>query len=512
MGRQGYGQVGGRRSGSAAWQWIIIGITMGFGCSAIILLTLLTAGIVNLSDSDPEPTVAAAQPTEESQVIEEPTADIQATVEAAIAATQAAQPPTPTVEMEIAPPTPTPTQEPALPPTDDEELDEPPAAEQDDPADLLPDVDEPDVDEQDAPDAPDDPQDTLTGAQASAAESSVPPELEAIRSEVIQIPGGTFLMGTTPQEVSIAVRECVEIDEGLCQASYGEDSTPAHSVTLDTYFMEVTEVTNQQYVAFLNSTGPNSHNNGCFNNRCVLTRNQDEGSPIIFDSQNYDIPPIAANLPVIGVTWYGARAYCEAIGRRLPTEAEWERAARGDQGFVYPWGNERDLTLARTSRPRDGNVGPVAVGSFAAGASPYGILDMAGNVAEWVFDWYQPNYYAQPDASGLNPTGPVAGTDRVIRGGSWDALPFFSRTVHRQHEPPGDAYLWLGFRCAADFEEEDEAAPESDAGSLSGADLDVDLDDDTEFEEQTPPEIDAAPTLPPVSLPSTQIPAVPPGG
>ena len=501
MGRQNYGRVGGRRSGSAAWQWIIIGVTMGFGCSAIILLALLTAGIINLGDSEPEPTVAAAQPTDDpSQAIDEPTADIQATVEAAIAATQAAQPPTPTVEMEIAPPTPTPTEEPALlPPTDDEEVDEPATVEQEEPADTLPELD--------APEVPADPQDTLTGAAAASA-PSIPPELEAIRSEVVQVPGGTFLMGTTPQEVSIAVRECVEIDEGLCQASYGEDSTPAHSVTLDTYFMELTEVTNQQYLAFLNWMGPGSHSNGCFNNRCVLTRNQDEGSPIIFDSQNYDIPPIAANLPVIGVTWYGARAYCEAIGRRLPTEAEWERAARGDQGFIYPWGNERDLTLARTSRPRDGNVGPIAVGSFPGGASPYGLQDMAGNVAEWVFDWYQPNYYAQPDASGLNPTGPVAGTDRVIRGGSWDALPFFARTVHRQHEPPGDAYLWLGFRCAADFEEE----PDIDTTGLSGLDLDVDLDDETEFEEQTPPEVDAAPTLPPVSLPSTPIPAIPPGG
>lgn len=505
MARQNYGRVGGRRSGSAAWQWIIIGITMGFGCSAIIMLTLLTAGIVNLGEGEPDPTEVVAQPTD-TPAVEEPTVDIEALIAAAIEATQAAQPPTPTVEMEIAPPTPTPTQAQALLPpadTEDEETDAPVAPPD---AQQPPTVDDDEADDTDAVLAQAPPADTLTGA---AAAPSIPLELEAIRSEVAQIPGGTFLMGTTPQEVSIAVRECVEIDDGLCLASYGEDSTPAHSVTLDTFFMEVTEVTNAQYLAFLNWMGPNSHRDGCFNNACVLTRNQDEGSPIIFDSQNYDIPPVAANLPVIGVTWFGARAYCEAIGRRLPTEAEWERAARGDQGFIYPWGNERDLTLARTSRPRDGGVGPVAVGSFPGGASPFGLLDMAGNVAEWVSDWYQPNYYAQPDASGLNPTGPVAGTDRVIRGGSWDALPFFARAVHRQHLPPVEARLWLGFRCAADFEEE----PELDTTGL-GLDLDVEIDDLTldDLIEADEPEIDAAPTLPPVSLPSTPIPAVPPGG
>jgi formylglycine-generating enzyme required for sulfatase activity len=154
------------------------------------------------------------------------------------------------------------------------------------------------------------------------------------------------------------------------------------------------------------------------------------------------------------VTWYGAQSYCEAIGRRLPTEAEWERAARGPQNFLYPWGNLFTTDNAKTSRPRPDDpslAGAVAVGSYPTGASLYGMLDMAGNVAEWVSDWYSPTYYTQLTQTGapvLNPQGPPAGTSKVVRGGSWDTPPFFARSVHRQESEPQNQTLWLGFRCA----------------------------------------------------------------
>ncbi|MEO0563943.1 MAG: SUMF1/EgtB/PvdO family nonheme iron enzyme, partial [Chloroflexota bacterium] len=186
------------------------------------------------------------------------------------------------------------------------------------------------------------------------------------------------------------------------------------------------------------------------------TRNESETSNISFDSQSYDVNDVINNLPVVNVTWYGAVAYCESIGRRLPTEAEWEFAARGTDGRIYPWGNGPfDTTRAKTNRPITDNpldIGAVPVASYANGASPFGLLDMAGNVAEWVNDWYGAAYYAQPDASGLDPQGPLGGTERVIRGGSWDAVPFFSRSVHRQSAVPNISEPWLGFRCAADPE------------------------------------------------------------
>jgi iron(II)-dependent oxidoreductase len=170
----------------------------------------------------------------------------------------------------------------------------------------------------------------------------------------------------------------------------------------------------------------------------------------VFNEDTYEITAPIGNQPVTGVTWYGAQAYCEAIGRRLPTEAEWEFAARGVTGYIYPWGNQWDAAFAKTSIPVTGEVGALPVGSYRSGASMFGLMDMAGNVAEWVQDWYDPSYYQQLGASGENPTGAAAGVEKVIRGGSWDAKPFFARSVHRQSREPHTSGAWLGFRCAAD--------------------------------------------------------------
>jgi iron(II)-dependent oxidoreductase len=148
------------------------------------------------------------------------------------------------------------------------------------------------------------------------------------------------------------------------------------------------------------------------------------------------------------VTWYGAKAFCEAVGGRLPTEAEWEYAARGTDGRIYPWGNTWDPLNARTSVPVTTNVGPVGIDSYPSGISPFGLYDMAGNVAEWVSDWYDPAYYSKPEASGTDPVGPAAGSQKVVRGGSWDSKPFFARSVHRQSLDPTSATNGTGFRCA----------------------------------------------------------------
>jgi formylglycine-generating enzyme required for sulfatase activity len=286
----------------------------------------------------------------------------------------------------------------------------------------------------------------------AAPTSGVPAVLDLLKTELVQVAGGSFEMGTTVQEAAEAVRECTQVFGGACTLAMAEDSSPPRVVQISPFYIEQTEVTYQQYMAFLNHLGARSHINGCSGQPCLATRNDADTSNVSFDGQTYAVLDIINDRPVVNVTWYGASAYCQILGRRLPTEAEWEFAARGTDGRVYPWGNPPFLTnLAKTNRPvpeLETDRGTMPVGSYPAGASPYGVLDLAGNVAEWVNDWYDATYYAQPVAAGLNPQGPIAGTEKVVRGGSWDAMPFFARAVHRQSLVPNDKQSWLGFRCA----------------------------------------------------------------
>jgi len=260
-------------------------------------------------------------------------------------------------------------------------------------------------------------------------------------------------MGTTTEEASQAVDECA-LYEKQCDILWTQDSTPAHQVTLDPYQIEETEVTTAQYVAFLNWMGPESHKNGCLGQPCVNTvLEQPETSYINYEGEEYSVknPQFYSDHPVTQVTWWGAEAYCNALGRRLPTEAEWEHAARGPENYYYPWGFEFDPTLAVSSISSE--LGTVPVSSFPNGASPYRALNMAGNVQEWVQDWYSPTYYSELATNptlALNPQGPISGTERVLRGGSWDTAPLFLRAMHRVSQPPGTTFPSIGFRCVSD--------------------------------------------------------------
>ena len=159
------------------------------------------------------------------------------------------------------------------------------------------------------------------------------------------------------------------------------------------------------------------------------------------------------NFPVVGVSWYEANAYAQWLSRktgkkyRLPSEAEWEKAARGPWGLVYPWGNDFDKNRCNSDECGLGRTNPVGI--FPGGRSPYGCVDMAGNVWEWCADWYKNDYYK--DSPGENPTGPDSGSDRVLRGGSWIYYADNCRASYRLDGAPGDRGNDLGFRLSVSF-------------------------------------------------------------
>jgi formylglycine-generating enzyme required for sulfatase activity len=216
------------------------------------------------------------------------------------------------------------------------------------------------------------------------------------------------------------------------------DESPVHSVSLSAYWMDQTEVTNAMYANFLNTAG-NRMEGG--------TTWLDLDDPLIWISEQSGVWQVLAgkaDYPVVGVSWYGAKAYCEWVGRTLPTEAQWEYAAKGEAGFRFPWGS-RGLDCSYSQFLGCGSR-PVQVGSLLPGVSPFGIFDMAGNVAEWVNDRYAADYYQQ--APGDDPVGPINGYYRVTRGGSWGSSYIGLQTTHRDWAGADTQDSEIGFRCA----------------------------------------------------------------
>jgi eukaryotic-like serine/threonine-protein kinase len=239
------------------------------------------------------------------------------------------------------------------------------------------------------------------------------------------IPAGTFRMG------------------GM-DARSAPDERPAHNVTLDAFWMDQLEVTNAMYLVCLQ------------NGRCTAPQSikSSDRRPDYFRNPEFK------DYPVVYVTWGQARTYCEWAGGRLPTEAEWERAARGDDWRTFPWGEDKADGLHANFNMQVGDTS--RVGTYPLGASPFGVLDMAGNVAEWTNDFYSGSYYATLGEDAINPGGPEtsASLRRVVRGGTLGDAEINIRVAKRSAVvgsninvvPPttGDFSQRIGFRCAQD--------------------------------------------------------------
>ena len=214
-------------------------------------------------------------------------------------------------------------------------------------------------------------------------------------------------------------------------SNFQPDERPPHGAYLEGFYIDRLEVTRAQYAEFIAQTGYTPA--GGFRS---------------------DFPPDEGDLPATNVTWEDAAAYAAWAGKRLPTEAEWEAAARNRATPRFPWGNQvpfpaRFCEYANWTRVDSVacEAGPIPVGSRPVGDTPRDVSDMCGNVAEWVADWYDPAYYARPEALAL-PVGPSSGSMRVVRGGSWRSLPQDATTTRRIAIDPSIGSDEIGFRCA----------------------------------------------------------------
>lgn len=231
-------------------------------------------------------------------------------------------------------------------------------------------------------------------------------------------------------------REMVEVPEGPFIMGSGEgdpDEAPEHQVYLSTYYMDLKEVTQVEYERFVK-----------------MTKRGKPFIPVFEDDQSKILKP---ELPAIGMSWADAAAYCKWAGKRLPTEAEWEKAARGEGRRRYPWGDEFGRGNANVEGDEDGVQYLAPPGSFESGRSLYGIYDMVGNVAEWVGDGYDERYYSK--APFRDPRGPEEGQHKVIRGGSWRETPHNARISKRFQAKMWRTDSTIGIRCAKDPEESD---------------------------------------------------------
>lgn len=222
---------------------------------------------------------------------------------------------------------------------------------------------------------------------------------------MVLVPAGEFTMGS---------------DKG------DDDEQPVHRVFLDSFYIDKFEVTNGRFAKFVEAI-------------------QSEPPWGFADKET---PVTHPDQPVRWVNWMDAMGYCLWVGKRLPTEAEWEKAARGTDGRVYPWGNDVPTPAHAVFGLKEGADTVSSIGNHDKGKSPYGVHDMAGNLYEWTIDWYDEQFYTKNPA--INPRGPVEGTAKVQRGGSYTNSGYRLRSSFRTKGDPTEHDPNVGFRCAQD--------------------------------------------------------------
>jgi len=282
----------------------------------------------------------------------------------------------------------------------------------------------------------------------------LPPVVPVAGGSMTLVAGGFFQMGATVDDL-MATCATVSAD---CRRDWFAAAEPSHTVLIAPYYLDTYEVTNTAFVEFLNDIGGQTAI--CQGQACLDT----DESRIFWENGAAAVTADRAQGPAAGVTWYGAAAYCAWRDARLPSEAEWEKAAAWDDSAMtarrYPWGDEfhgqrLNFCDATCDAPQanvawnDGYAVAAPIATYEDGRSATGHYDMAGNVWEWVADWYDPAYYAtSPEA---DPTGPETGEEKVVRGGSWYDTAVLTMSAVRFPSAPGNADATLGFRCAADL-------------------------------------------------------------
>ncbi len=245
-----------------------------------------------------------------------------------------------------------------------------------------------------------------------------------ISEDMVLVPGGPFTMG-------------FQIDN---EREWGDrDEEPVHQVSLSSYWIDKYEVTSSRFAKFLNE------------NKEQASRFIEITPTVTVQLENDTHSPRSGleNYPVNRVSWFGAEAYCKWVGKRLPTEAEWEKAARGTDQRIFPWGNDfpdNEHVTYRRKMSEKGFKVMEPVDGMNKGVSPYGVHHMAGNVWEWVSDWFDATAYQ--DENREDPKGPEGGISKVLRGGNWYYKAYYMRTTYRFNEKPGTFKIWQGFRCA----------------------------------------------------------------
>jgi eukaryotic-like serine/threonine-protein kinase len=279
------------------------------------------------------------------------------------------------------------------------------------------------------------PQVTMTMSVPTQTPTSVPPTLTATPAHtptpelkigstqvsaidgmtLLYIPAGEFQMGSTDAQFQAAKTLCLKQGGTKPECGSFSKEEPMHMVYLDAFWIDQTEVSNAMYMKCVSA------------GNCQVSKQKTN----LIDDQK----------PVVEVNWSQAKTYCEWAGRGLPTEAQWEKAARGTDGRSYPWGEGVDPSKANYNKSKIDQTSNI--GNYLAGASPYGALDMAGNIWEWVADW-DGSYSKETQR---NPTGPTSGNDRVFRGGSFQDDELYIRTSMRGSWSPDFSVPSLGFRC-----------------------------------------------------------------